>query len=534
MPKSKPPKKNKTIRTTTPKPPVVTIMGHVDHGKTTLLDHIRNSNITKGEAGGITQHIGAYQITHSGKKITFIDTPGHAAFSKMRARGAAVTDIIILVVAADDGVMPQTKESIRHIKESHVPVIVAINKIDLKNAVPEMAKAQLVQEGIQVDGYGGNVPVIEISAAKGTNIDKLLDTILVLSEVEEITASPNHSLQAVVIEASRQKNQGPIATLLVQDGTLHRGQDLTSVLLQPPIIGKAKRLTSDIGAILTSAGPSTPVILLGLKSVPPAGTIFTHPDSATELTVKLAPKTEPTASLEPTTEESPPPESSPEKSSSPPTPPSDSLDSPTPEPAATPEETEEPISIKIILKADTHGSLEAVRQNLADEVDIISNSTGEVTESDVLMAKDTGAVIIAFHTPLSSSARKLAKVEKVPIKHYQIIYKLLEDFESQVLKLLEPTIDEEELGRAKVQTIFTIREATIAGCKVKSGKLTSGDTIHLKRGEKIIADSKISSLKQGKIDAKSIDAPEECGIILKPSLKIQEGDILIAFKALEE
>lgn len=528
MPKTK--KNLKPVKTSSkqPKPPVVTIMGHVDHGKTTLLDYIRKSNLTSKEIGGITQSIGAYQITHQGKPITFIDTPGHAAFSQMRARGAAVTDIIILVVAADDGVKPQTKESIKYIQAAGVPVIVAINKIDLKTAVPEMAKAQLVEAGINVEGYGGNTPVVEISATKGTQVDKLLDTVLVLAELEEIGIDPASPLQIVVIESNLHKNLGPVASVLVKAGTLKLGQMLASVLLDPPITGKVKRLLLDTGKPTDLAGPATPVRLLGLKSVPPAGTVFTTTDQVAEVTGQISDYVRelqaPTSQV--AQSEVPTPEPEVETKTD-----AESTETASPAPV---EESEAKPSIKIILKADTRGSLEAVKGNLSNEINIISSGTGEVNESDILMAQTTDAVVIAFHTPISTSARKLAKVEKVPVHRYDIIYKLLEEFESQVLKLLEPTIDEEELGRAKIQAIFEIKDNLIAGCKVNSGKLPLRAAVHLKRGDKIITDSKISSLKQGKVDVTEIKAGEECGVILNPRLKVAEGDVLIAFKKIDE
>ncbi len=488
-------KKSATIT----KPPVVTIMGHVDHGKTTLLDHIRHTNLTASEAGGITQAIGAYQITHRDQPITFIDTPGHAAFSKMRARGAAVTDIVVLVVAADDGVMPQTKESIRHIKESGVPVIVAINKIDVKGAVPEMAKAQLVEEGINVEGYGGNTPVVEISAIKGTNIDKLLDTILALAEIEELTSDPNAPLEAVVIESQMRKNLGPVATLLVSQGTLKLRDELVS-LQTPPVTGKARRLSDSAGRPVNQAGPSTPVEVLGLSDVPSAGSLFTTPDNLQHIQ---------------TTTNSQAVEAD--------------IPSSTPIAPAAFSEEETPASIQIILNADTRGSLEAIRQNLADEVQFIKTGTGPVTESDVLLAQTTDAVIIAFNVPVARSAKKLADIERVPIHSYTIIYKLLEDFEQQVLKLLEPTIDEQELGKAKVIQTFQMKGDIIAGCRVTSGALSLNDKLHLLRGKKIITDVRLTSLKQGKVDVNRVEAVTECGLITKPQIQFKPDDELIAF-----
>lgn len=480
-----------------PKPPVVTIMGHVDHGKTTLLDKIRRSNVADKEAGGITQHIGAYQIEYQGKPITFIDTPGHAAFSKMRSQGASVTDIIILVVAADDGVKPQTKESIKHIKAAGVPLIVAINKIDVQGASPDMVKAQLTEDEIFVEGYGGSVPVVEISARAGTNIDKLLETILLLAEVENLSHDPEAPLSAVVIESAMQKNIGPVATILVKSGTLKVGMELTSISQEVEVAGKAKQLTNSLGVQLPLATTSMPVRILGLKTVPPVGTLITETTqkdvakalihgesnlSASEIQLKPF-EVNPNAEV-----------------------------------------------IKVILLADTVGSLEAIRQSMSDEIQLIRASTGQVTESDVMLAQTTKAVIIAFNTQIARPAARLAEIEKVIIRRYTIIYKLLEDIEQQVMKLLEPTFDEVELGVAKVKQLFEIRGEQVAGCVITTGKLTIGNQVHLKRNERIIADARVVSLKQGKIEAKSIAAQDECGLVLKPRLNMQVDDYIVAFE----
>lgn len=504
----------------TPKPPVVTIMGHVDHGKTTLLDYIRHTNVTAREAGGITQHIGAYQISHKDQPITFIDTPGHAAFSKMRARGAAVTDIIILVVAADDGVKPQTKESIRHIKNSGVPVIVAINKVDLKTSSPEMVKAQLYEEDIKVEGYDGSVPVVEISAKDGKNVDQLLDTITALAEIEEISTDPSAPAQGVVIESSLEKNQGPTATILVTAGEFHRGDELVSPN-HPEVSGKAKRFLSDTRKPLTTVTVSTPAELLGLKDVPPVGTIFTTPEHLEAVTKLIADKTPPAKPDQPETPAAPEePAAEPTSDSATETSPEESTDTP----------DQEPVSIKMILLADNAGSLEAIKQNLTDEIELIHSATGQVTESDVMMAQTTGAVIVAFNVKLNPSAKKLAEIERVPVNSYTIIYKLLEDFQDRILKLLEPTIDEEVLGIAEAKALFNIRGTAIIGCQVKSGQVAIDQKIHWKRGDKIISDARIVSLKQGKVDVKSVDAGTECGIVIKPALDVKAGDTLQAFR----
>lgn len=481
---------SKTSPQSSAKTPVVTIMGHVDHGKTTLLDKIRHSHIADKEAGGITQHIGAYQVEYQGQLITFIDTPGHAAFSKMRSRGASITDIVVLVVAADDGVKPQTKEAIKLIQENNLPLVVAINKIDVVGSSPDMVKAQLLESGIMVEGYGGNVPVVEIAAREGRNIDKLLETILLLSEIEEFKAEPNAPLQVVVIEAGMEKNQGPTVTLLVNRGTLKQGDELV-LTDDGQVQAKVKRMASDTLKTVTHAVPGQPVKVLGFKSVPHAGDIFTtlgaHVSPApTEVTIEDHPEGD------------------------------------------TAEATEDS-NIKILLIADTQGSLEAILTNLGQEVQVLAAKTGEVNESDVLMANSTNSVIVAFNARVTPSATKLAEMERVKISRYTIIYELLEDFEKQVLKFLEPTIDETETGVAKVKATFKIRQDLVAGCVITSGIIRINDRVHHRRGDRIITDARVVSLKQGKVDVESVEANHECGIVLKPQLIVAVDDILQAF-----
>ena len=516
--------KKKSAKLTAVKPPVVTIMGHVDHGKTTLLDSIRHSEVTATEQGGITQHIGAYQIERNGGKITFIDTPGHAAFSKMRARGAQVTDIAVLVVAADDGVKPQTKESIRHIKEAGVPIIVAINKIDIKGSSPEMVKAQLVKEDINVEGYGGNTPVVEISARQGTGVDKLLDTISILAELEGFTADPLAPLSAVVIESEMKKNQGPTATLLIQQGTLNQSDRLVALGAPASTQVTAKRLLSDQGKTITSALPSTPVQIIGFKQVPLVGTVFTTVGSGLTAPTPVAPAPVPEPIGAPAPDQ-PPVEVVADTQATLET------DNAVESPAAS---EVEPVNIKIILKSDTQGTLEAIAQNLGGEIEILKKGVGDVNESDVLLAESTGAAIIAFNVATPASVKKLAIVAQIPVRTYTIIYKLLEDFEKEVLKLLEPTIDEEQLGVAIVKAVFTIKGQTIAGCAIDSGSIALNSRIHFKRDKKIITDATVVSLKQGKEGVLVAKAGTDCGILVKPKLDIKVGDKLISYKRIEE
>lgn len=491
------------VKTSTTKAPVVTIMGHVDHGKTSLLDFIRKSRLTQKEAGGITQRIGAYQVEFQGMPITFIDTPGHAAFSKMRAHGAKITDIIVLVVAADDGVKPQTKEAIQLIKKGNIPVVVAINKVDVKGASPDMVKAQLIEEGIYVEGYGGNTPVVEVVAREGKNVDKLLETIQLLAELEELTADPQAPLEAVVIDATLSKTQGPVATLLINSGSLRVGDDLSNVTGADTLV-KVKRLKTDTGTVIDQAIPGQAVEVLGFKSVPAAGQVFTKTSTKQLLTEKYQKEQE--------IDEKPVVVDTEAETSEPVMP-----------------EVKESSGIRIILLADNQGSLEAILQNLGEEVEIIAARTGQVTESDIMLADSTQSVIVAFATTITTSARKLARVEKVKISEYQVIYELLEDFEKQVLKFMEPTIDEIETGKAKVKAIFNIKAETVAGCVVTSGTIRLNDRIHLIRDEKIIADSKVVSLKQGKVDVSSVAENSECGIVLKPQLALQESDHIQAY-----
>jgi translation initiation factor IF-2 len=466
----------------TNRPPIVTIMGHVDHGKTSLLDTIRHSNLTQKEHGGITQHIGAYQIDHQGQKITFIDTPGHAAFSKMRARGAEITDIVILVVAADDGVKPQTVESIKHIHLAKVPYIVAINKIDLPDASPEMVKAQLTEHQVFVEGYGGQVPVIGISALENQHIDQLLELILLVAELEELTADSTAEVEAVVIESSLDKSQGPLATVIVKAGTLTLGQTLFTHQISHTI----RAMYNDLGERITQALPGQPVQLLGLKTPPPAGTIIT-----TQSNIKL----------------------------------------PQSEAEVNERDTEVIDKLKLIIKADTAGTLEAVIQSIAqDEIEFIDTGVGAIGEADVLLAHTTGAEIIGFNVNLSNSARSLAAIEKVKVDLFQIIYKLIEYIEQKVLERIEPTINEEITGEAQVAAIFNIKGEKIAGCQVISGKITPELSVHLYRNDKIITDSKIKSLKQGKADVKVVKSGNECGIVLKPEIDIKVGDVIKSYR----
>lgn len=468
------------------RPPIVTVMGHVDHGKSTLIETLRQINITGKEAGGITQHMGAYQINHQGKLITVVDTPGHAAFAKMRSRGAQVTDLVILLVAADDGVKPQTKEAVGHIKEAKVPFLVAINKIDLPEANVERVKSQLAENEVYVEGYGGDVVCVPISAKNKQNLDQLLEMVLLVAEMQELKADPEGNLEAVVIEAKLDPKTGPIATLLLKNGRLKIGQTVWAETVE----GKARTLMNDAGERITEAVPGQPVVMVGFKAVPVIGArVRSQPLAISEL-VK------------------------PEMQNK------------------TAEGEEKKTKLKFIIKADVAGSLEAIQANMSDEVEIINAGVGEVGEADVLLAQATGAKIIAFNVSPSKAAARLAETEDISIKTYRIIYELLEDVDKQVLKLLEPTIDETEAGRATVKAEFEIKGTKIAGCGIVTGNLSQGSWVRLYRADQMMGEAKIVSLQQGKIKLPQVKAGAECGVVLSPALDFKIGDVLVSYRKL--
>lgn len=485
------------------RPPVVTLMGHVDHGKTTLLDSIRKSELIKKEYGGITQHIGAYQVTHKGREITFIDTPGHAAFAKMRAHGARVTDLVVLVVAANDGVKPQTREALAHIRAARVPFLVAINKIDLPDANLERVKGQLAEEKVIIEDYGGETVAVEVSAKTRRNLDQLLDMILLLSDLQELKADPNAELEAVVIETRQDKRKGILVTLLVKNGTLQLG---SSIDINNQTF-RIRAMNDENGKSIKQAGPGSPVEILGFKTLPAVGQLIGKKQESTDeiLKEKIQVSQKLLAKKE-----------------------SEDQDN------SQIEEEEQRQSIKILVKADTTGTLEAITSNLSDEVEIVDQAVGEVTESDVLLAQATLATIYAFNTKVSTSAQKLADIERVKLKTYNIIYKLFEDLEAQVLKMLEPTIDEETLGEAEIIAEFEINSERIAGCKVKKGEINKQQPIHIMRNEEIIADTKIRSLRRSKQEVDQVKAGTECGISFKSKVDFKLGDAIISYRKLVE
>lgn len=532
------------------RPPVITIMGHVDHGKTTLLDYIRKTQVAAHESGGITQHIGAYQVDFQGKKLTFIDTPGHAAFTKMRERGAKVTDIVVLVVAANDGVKPQTIESIRHIKESNVSVIVAINKTDLPDVYPDVVKGQLAEQGLLVHGFGGEIETVEVSATKGTGVDKLLETIAVTAELNNYQADPDAPLEAVVIEASKNHQRGCLATVIVQQGTLQARQEIVS----DQVRGRVRSLVTANGEALESAPPGTPVEIVGFDDVPAVGSLVHEFGRLPEEKI-----VDSTLADQLSTDSTPLNATSPDKSS--PDSKFESIDvedqvvsqtSTVQSPALA---QTQPVAssqfeqinwsdlefdnilnakskIKLVLRADVEGTLEAIKGSLDDEsVELISAQVGDVNEADVELADSTGAGILAFRSRVSGRVKQLAKSAGVKIRQYEVIYDLIEDLQKQMLKMLEPTIDEVITGEAEILQVFQMRGERIAGIKVKTGELKKHDLFHLKRGNDSIANPVIKSMMHGKQEIDKVTAKSECGLTFKnKKLDFAVGDMLVAYR----
>lgn len=491
-----------------PRPPVVTIMGHVDHGKTSLLDYIRKSNVTGGEAGGITQHIGAYTVSLKGNPITFLDTPGHEAFTSMRARGAQVTDIAILVVAADDGVMPQTLEAISHAKQANVPIIVAMNKMDRAGANPDRVLSQLAENGVTPEEWGGDTPVVRVSAKTGMGVEDLLEQILVRAEVEELRANPDRNARGTIIEAKLDKGLGKIATILVQTGTLHVGDNVVA----GTCTGKIRAMIDDKGRKVKKAGPSMPVSVTGWDDVPEAGDridVVADEKFARELAeerkLKLASsQTESTSvSL------------------------NDLFDRIS---------KGELKSVKLIIKADVQGSVEAVKQSLAKlgneevNIDIIHAAVGGIKESDVLLAETSGAIIIGFNVRPDNNAKQLAAQKKIDIRFYNIIYNAIEDIEKAVKGMLDPKFREVVLGSAEVRELFKISGVgTIAGCHVVDGKVVRGAQARLIRNGKVEYTGEIASLRHGKDDVKEMAKNFDCGIMLSNFQDVKVDDVIEAF-----
>jgi len=482
------------------RPPVVTVMGHVDHGKTTLLDVIRKTNVTAHEAGEITQHIGAYQALVDGRKITFLDTPGHEAFTAMRARGAQATDIVILVVAADDGVMPQTVEAINHAKAAKVPIVVAINKVDKPDANPERIKQQLADLGLVVEEWGGDTVCVSISAKQGQGISDLLENLFLVADILELKTDPDSAAEGVVIEAKLDKTKGPLATLLVQKGTLRRGD----VVVAGSAWGKIKAMFDNAGKQVHKAEPSTPVEVLGLNEVAKSGDLLIGlPDEheARNIVEKQKyPRPRPTLSLSTLS--------------------SQISDGQIKE-------------LNIVLKTDVEGSIDPIKTSIErlgtekTKARVIHAASGGVTESDVLLASASNGIIIGFNTPTSPGATQLANVEAVGIQHYDVIYKLIEDVDKTLRGMLEPTYTEVLSGRAEVRAIFPSgKQGKIAGIYVMEGKVRRDAQVRILRQNKITCDSRVSSLKRFKEDVTEVSAGLECGLGIEGFVDFQVGDIV--------
>jgi len=492
-----------------PRPPVVTIMGHVDHGKTSLLDAIRQTNVIATEAGGITQHIGAYMVNVEGRKIAFLDTPGHEAFTAMRARGAKVTDIAVLVVAADDGVMPQTIEAINHAKAANVTIIVAINKIDKAGANPDRVKQELTEHGLLPEDWGGDTICVPVSAKKKIGIENLLEMILLVAEMQELKANPNRKAKGTVIEAKLDKNRGPVATVLIQNGTLNAGD----FFVVGNTHGKVRTMTDEKGKNLKKAGPSTPVEITGLAEVPDAGDILIVVDDE-KVAKQISDKRKEKYRQEHL--------QSGQKISL------DDLFSQI--------QSGKVKELNLIVKADVQGSVEAVKQSLEklsnDEVKIkaIHGGVGAITETDVTFASASNAIIIGFNVRPQASAMTLAEKEKVDIRLYRVIYDAIEDIQSAMKGMLEPEYKEVVLGHAEVRAIFKASSiGTIAGSYVTDGKVNRNNDVRVIRDGVVIYEGKISSLKRFKDDVKEVNTGFECGISLEKFNDIKEGDIIECF-----
>jgi translation initiation factor IF-2 len=494
------------------RPPVVTVMGHVDHGKTSLLDRIRKTNVAAGESGGITQHLGAYRVEHKKGPIVFLDTPGHAAFTAMRARGAGATDIVILVVAADDGVMPQTKEAIHHAKAANVPIVVAINKMDKPDARPEIVTRDLATEGVQSEEWGGDAQFFKVSALTGEGIDELLDGVLLQAEVLELTANPNVPAVGVVLESYLDKGRGPVANVLIKDGTLSTG----AAVVAGGAYGKIRAMTDDRGKQVAKAGPSTPVEVLGLSEVPDTGdTIYAVTDLRVAQQVAERRKKLPSKA----------PQSTGVKAGL------DALFEKMKE-----GETQE---LKLVVKADVQGSAEALVKALTElatekvKVNVIHSGVGGITENDVMLASASNAIIIGFHVRPTGGASKVAKDERVEIRAYSIIYEAVDAVKSAMLGLLKPTYREAAVGHAEVRALFQIPKGTIAGCMVSDGKIIRGARVRVVRDSVSIWEGGIKSLRRVKEDVREVGAGLECGIALEGFNDVKEGDVIECFEVQE-
>ncbi|MGO5387571.1 translation initiation factor IF-2 [Catenibacterium mitsuokai] len=489
-----------------PRPPVITIMGHVDHGKTTLLDHIRKSRVAEGEFGGITQHIGAYQVSVKGKKITFLDTPGHEAFTAMRARGAMITDIVIIVVAADDGVMPQTREAVDHALAAGVPIIVAINKIDKPGADPQRIMTEVSELGLMPEEWGGDVPYVNISAKQGIGIDELLETVTVVAELAELKANPKRMAYGSVIEGRLDKGRGPVATLLIQNGTLRSGNPI----VVGATYGRVRQLVDDRGREIKAAGPATPVEITGLNDVPEAGDKFMVFETEREARhvgeeraqKKIEEERNSTSAM--------------------------SLDD-----LFSQMKSGEVVDLSIIVKADVNGTAEAVKSSLEKidvegaRVNVIRSTVGAISESDILLASASKAIIYGFNVRPDANVRRKADEEGVEIRLHQVIYKMVEEIEAAMKGMLAPEMEEVVTGQAEIRQIYKVSKVgNIAGCYVTDGSIKRDCGIRLIREGIIVYEGKLASLKRFKDDAKEVNQGYECGLTIENYNDIKEGDIV--------
>ncbi len=492
-----------------PRAPIVTVMGHVDHGKTSLLDAIRTTEVAAGERGGITQHIGASEVTHDGKRVVFLDTPGHEAFTAMRARGAKVTDIAVVVVAADDGVMPQTLEAISHAKAAKVPIIIALNKIDKPDANADRVKTELTEAGIVVEEYGGDVPLVPVSAKTRIGLDELIEMILLVADLQELKANPKRSAIGTIVEAKLDKGRGPVATALVQTGTLKVGD----IIVVGETFGRVRALENDLGKRVTKAGPSSAVVILGLSDVPQAGDILRVVSDDKEARTMV--ETRKAAAAAKT---------------------GDGSGRATLEDLYSQIQAGQAKELRIILKADVSGSLGAITHALEqldqDEIrlNVLLEGAGDITDNDIMLAAASNAIVVGFSTKITETARRAAESEGVDVRLYDIIYKLTDDVEAALKGLLEPEVIEVVEGRAEVRQVIRVGKSTvIAGSFVTDGRIVRGGNARIWRSSKVIATDRIESLRRFRDDVREVQQNYECGIGLANFHDVVEGDVIECF-----
>jgi len=514
--KSRAGKENKTgdVKGLSSRPPIITVMGHVDHGKTTLLDRIRKTHVTEKEAGGITQHIGASRVNYNGNTLVFLDTPGHEAFTAMRARGAQVTDIAILVVAADDGIMPQTIEAMNHAKAAGVPIVVAINKIDKPDAKPDRVRQQLSDYGLVPEEWGGDTIMVEVGAKTGLNIDQLLEMVILVAEMQELRADPCAMPEGTVIEANLDKGKGPVATVIVQNGTLRRG----NIIHTDTAWGKIRAMIDDSGANINCAGPSMPVEILGLENVPQPGEKFTMLSSEREAREIMSRNEFERREID-----------------------QSKTKRLTLEELYDKMQTGEVPQLRIVLKTDVQGSLEAFHSSLMKmstdlvTINIVHEGVGRISESDVMLASASNAIIVGFNVRPDSNAKKIAENEGVQVRLYQVIYDMLDDVKAAMEGMLEPELREHTLGTAEIREIFRVpKVGNIAGCRVTDGLLRRSAKIRLIRDGVVFWNGELSSLKHFKDDVREIKAGNECGLSFEKFQDFRIGDVVEAYEILKE